>query len=272
MAKEGILQFGLPLSAKAGLSVHRMWEGTPDRDHDIYVPHRDTQYLLLLVTGGGFLMGLDFDQVTINGPSVVLICPWQLHHLIQSREPVGLTIDFDGSLVEEGLLSAVSAHSGVLSLPQPVFEKALSMGTLMLDMSEVSFHASRRALLHALLSLLADVGATAERLPKSRSSLIEQAFRRLLADRYKEWKKPSEYAAALAISVSHLNDSVQSVTGISVSTHIQRHVIGEAQRLLRFSRQSVKEIAYGLGYEHPVYFSRLFKKVTGKTPLEFRDL
>lgn len=44
----------------------------------------------------------------------------------------------------------------------------------------------------------------------------------------------------------------------------------QAKRELRYSDQSVKEIAFGLGFEDPAYFTRLFKKVEADAPLVYR--
>ncbi|EHR4557181.1 AraC family transcriptional regulator, partial [Enterococcus faecalis] len=40
--------------------------------------------------------------------------------------------------------------------------------------------------------------------------------------------------------------------------------------LLRYSNQTVKEIAVDVGLENYAYFSRLFKKRTGLTPSQYR--
>ena len=93
---------------------------------------------------------------------------------------------------------------------------------------------------------------------------------KLTKEHFKIWKQPAQYAAALSISTAHLNDTVKSLTGSPVSVHIQEASIMEAKRLLYFTANSVKEIAYEVGYEEPVYFGKLFKKVTNLTPLEFR--
>jgi len=63
---------------------------------------------------------------------------------------------------------------------------------------------------------------------------------------------------------------VKSVTGQPVSWHIQQRVILEAKRLLYHSGRSLKEIAATLGYDDYPYFSRLFTKVAGMSPLTFR--
>jgi YesN/AraC family two-component response regulator len=47
--------------------------------------------------------------------------------------------------------------------------------------------------------------------------------------------------------------------------------VDKAKHLLLNTTHSVNEIAYNLGFNFPHYFGRLFKKKTGKTPLEFRQ-
>ena len=42
--------------------------------------------------------------------------------------------------------------------------------------------------------------------------------------------------------------------------------------LLNISNQSVGEIATQLGYDDPHYFSRLFRKITGGSPRQYRQL
>src|SRR3546814_84238 len=43
-----------------------------------------------------------------------------------------------------------------------------------------------------------------------------------------------------------------------------------AKRKLTYSRISAAEIAYQLGFKDPAYFSRSFRRYTGKSPVEFR--
>jgi len=73
-------------------------------------------------------------------------------------------------------------------------------------------------------------------------------------------------------SLSYLNEAVKETTGFTVSHWIQQQIMLEAKRLLYYSECSAKEIAHELGYEDHTYFSRLFKKTVGRTPIEFRGL
>lgn len=84
-------------------------------------------------------------------------------------------------------------------------------------------------------------------------------------------KRPAAYAELLNVSVSYLNECVQKTSGQSVSRLIRERVVLEAKRLLYHSRKSVKEIAAELGYDDYSYFTRLFVKTVGLTPLTFRD-
>jgi len=45
---------------------------------------------------------------------------------------------------------------------------------------------------------------------------------------------------------------------------IQERIVTEAKRSLMYSGQTIQEIAFELGFEDPFYFSKVFKKVTGK--------
>ncbi|MDB5156009.1 MAG: HTH-type transcriptional activator Btr [Mucilaginibacter sp.] len=48
-------------------------------------------------------------------------------------------------------------------------------------------------------------------------------------------------------------------------------LLSEAKNLLIGADITVAEIAYQLGFENPPYFSRLFKKETGFSPVTYRN-
>ena len=47
--------------------------------------------------------------------------------------------------------------------------------------------------------------------------------------------------------------------------------ITRAKELLRSTDYSIQEISSMVGYENPLYFSRIFKKQTGYSPSEYRS-
>lgn len=95
-------------------------------------------------------------------------------------------------------------------------------------------------------------------------------FKNLLTTELKREKSPSAYAGMLNITEGYLNEAVRRVTGMNVSAYIRYQVVTEAKRELMYTSLSAKEIAYSLGYDDYVYFSKLFKKAAGVSPVEYR--
>jgi len=79
-----------------------------------------------------------------------------------------------------------------------------------------------------------------------------------------------DFASNLSVHVNHLNRSVKDVTGKTTTEHIASRITQEAVALLQHTDWTVAEIAYGLGFETPSYFTNFLKKGTGKPPLMFR--
>jgi AraC-like DNA-binding protein len=77
---------------------------------------------------------------------------------------------------------------------------------------------------------------------------------------------------ALHVSGPYLSDMLKVETGRSAKDHIHAHIIDRAKNALLNSNQSVGEIAYGLGFDYPQHFSKLFKSKTGMSPSEYRNL
>ncbi|HMI08478.1 MAG TPA: helix-turn-helix transcriptional regulator, partial [Flavobacterium sp.] len=77
-------------------------------------------------------------------------------------------------------------------------------------------------------------------------------------------------ASAIHMSPRYLSDLLKQETGKTAMDLIHVFLISEAKNLLRGGDVTVAEIAYALGFENPPYFSRLFKKETGVSPVEFR--
>jgi len=75
----------------------------------------------------------------------------------------------------------------------------------------------------------------------------------------------------LAITTNHLYNIVKEFSGVSPKEFITNRLILEAQRKLYYSETTVKELAYDLGFNDPDYFSKLFKKSTGKSVTQFLE-
>lgn len=81
-----------------------------------------------------------------------------------------------------------------------------------------------------------------------------------------------DIANHLFISRSRLSTKFKSETGINLNKFIMQEKIGEAKRLLRYSDKTLLAISSYLGFASQSHFSKVFKKFTGKTPNEYRNM
>ena len=79
-------------------------------------------------------------------------------------------------------------------------------------------------------------------------------------------------AQCLSVTPSYLSKMLKIITGQSTQQYIHDKLIEKAKEKLSTTEDSVSEIAYELGFEHPQSFSKLFKSKTNSSPLEFRQL
>lgn len=77
-------------------------------------------------------------------------------------------------------------------------------------------------------------------------------------------------AGKVCLSANYFGDLIKKETGKTAIEHIQLYVMARAKKLLAESDLTISEIAYELGFSYPHHLSRVFKKVVGMTPNEYR--
>lgn len=78
-------------------------------------------------------------------------------------------------------------------------------------------------------------------------------------------------AFKLNVSPRYLSDMLRTLTGQNAQQLIHEKLIEKSKEYLSATPKSVSEIAFLLGFEYPQSFSKLFKKKTGLTPVEFKQ-
>ena len=93
---------------------------------------------------------------------------------------------------------------------------------------------------------------------------------------YREMKNPDfsskKLAQELAISVSQLNKKLNVTTGYPASTYILQVKLSFAKKILASQHKTIGEVAAECGVYDVNYFSRVFKKMTGVTPSQYKRL
>lgn len=92
-----------------------------------------------------------------------------------------------------------------------------------------------------------------------------------IEEHYAEDIQLADIANSLHLSKYYLSRIFQRETGGSLSEYIIARRIKQACRLLYSTSLSIEHIAAQVGYPNASYFIRLFKKVMGTTPLQYRS-
>ncbi|HWS01200.1 MAG TPA: AraC family transcriptional regulator, partial [Prolixibacteraceae bacterium] len=80
----------------------------------------------------------------------------------------------------------------------------------------------------------------------------------------------NEIAASVNLSASHFASIFKKSTGFSVIDYFNHMKTQKACQYLQFTDLRIAEIAGKLGVEDPYYFSRMFTKIIGMSPNQYR--
>jgi AraC-like DNA-binding protein len=80
----------------------------------------------------------------------------------------------------------------------------------------------------------------------------------------------SKVAKAVNISANHLSEKFKQVTGVNFVDYVARARFETARDLLLHSNRRISEIAFAAGFQSLSQFNRVFKKLSGKSPTEYR--
>lgn len=108
-------------------------------------------------------------------------------------------------------------------------------------------------------------------IPKSADLDYVMLFKDLLENDFKTQKQVAYYAKKIIITEKRLNQATTKTLGKTPKEIIDDRIILEAKRILAHTTESVKEIAFQLGFDEPTNFIKYFKKHTIQTPIEFRE-
>jgi YesN/AraC family two-component response regulator len=120
------------------------------------------------------------------------------------------------------------------------------------------------------IDFLSQIEGESKPLPQPTSVLIKQ----VLAFLHQNYSSPinrKDIAGAVGISENYLSYIFRQEVAISPWDYLNRFRIQKARELLVQTQDSITGIATRVGFNDPAYFSRVFRKSTGKSPQEFRQ-
>lgn len=129
------------------------------------------------------------------------------------------------------------------------------------------------ALVHCLELLFVMISRLGEQKTRSKNTFLIEEMDLAVTYFHANYNHPicvEDYARSRGMSISWFIRNFKDYTGTTPTQYLLSLRISNAQSLLESTSYQVTEIAEIVGYNNPLYFSRLFKKQCGVAPTEFR--
>lgn len=95
---------------------------------------------------------------------------------------------------------------------------------------------------------------------------------RFIQENYSKMFSVKTLALQFHLTPQYLNRLFKREFGYPIVQYINRYRLSVAKKLIRESNLSMKEICFAIGFETPHYFSKVFKKVEGISPTDFKNM
>ena len=254
--------------------------------HILTEPHRADFYHILIIHKGSGTHLIDFQPIKLTPNSVLFIKKGRVHFFDKSGDVEGDLILFTDNFFCRNNDDLKFLHSTILfndlldnaplkfGATKRWFANAIeSMKSELINQSKEFHYEMLQNLLHNFL-----IEAHREKrnqgfreLPKGANLDYTLLFNEIIDKHFLTIKSVKEYADMMHVSEKKLSNATSVILGKSPKEIINERVILESKRLLMHTSQSIKEIAFHLGFGETTNFIKYFKLQTGSTPTEFRE-
>ena len=256
----------------ASLSVYRIGykQCTAGYSHSTVV--KDF-YILNYVINGRGIYSLNGRHFHVKAGESFLVYPnMQINYLSDGEDPWEYCwVGFDGAdariLMDTAGFSPekpVVSHSSPELIHQSIMEIYQCRG------QEIYQIISMTARLYKLLAYLIEDAARSGPDFSNRIGLahVQQACN-FIANNYSRQISINDIASNSNLSRSQLYRVFTRYISVSPLRYLREFRLREACNIMQQHPESIKNIAYTVGFENPLYFSTMFKRMTGETPSEY---
>ncbi|WP_439555621.1 AraC family transcriptional regulator [Dyadobacter sp.] len=248
----------------------------------LFNPHRLSFYYLMYVDQGSATFKADLQEITLTDGQLVFGLPNQIFtNMPFNPEDQHYAVSFDENALAllphaySFLVNPFGTNTVSFDTESKIRVKGL-FATLFKLLHSPGKQRNADIILAHLHALLTEINSAYQQqgYPDSitNAKLSKYvAFKLAVETHLTEQQDVQAIADKLAMTTSNLYSVVKEFSGFSPKEWITHRLMQEAQRKLHYAPVPVKELAYDLGFNDPDYFSRLFKKSTGKSVSAFLE-
>lgn len=237
-----------------------------------YRPRGRIDFQIIYIAAGKAHFFLDGQDVVVNAGYMVLYQPKEMQRYVYYGvdQTEVFWVHFTGSEVKNILKSYGIPLTGHVFYTGkfPEYQKLFQDMIQELQLCRPHYEEYLSLLLRHLFILISRQLDVGPRLTEHVQNEMEAAIRHF-SENYNTEIIIDDYAASMHRSTTWFIRSFKQYTGMTPMQYIISVRIANAQRLLATGDYNVTEVASIVGYDNPLYFSRLFKKRTGLAPSEY---
>lgn len=246
------------------------------RGHEMRREQHDDFLLIYCLEGSGRVEYGDEHKRRIIRAGDLLVLPRGAahHYWTDQRDPWSIYwIHFDG-LLSQAFIEQLALDPGSPLLSLGIHSRLVSDFEALLDTRQARHHLA--SYLHSANQLRQLMTHIALLRPLARlqqdESLDLEKIHSLMQARLHEQLDVETLASAVSLSKYHFIKKYKTLTGTTPINHFIQLKIERACHLLDVTNKGIKEIAWAVGYEDAYYFSRIFKKMMGISPSQYRAI
>lgn len=233
------------------------------------------QYILIYCIEGRGVIDIMDVKIELKPNSYYIIPPEVIHnyYAVQSNPWSIYWVHFTGRIAEN-LFTKFNENNKLVARNISFEERRINLFENLMDVLEDGY--SSENIEYVNISLWQLLGSfifsnyfTEIGKNKVNGDIITSTIK-YMKEHLNEFFKVESIASHFNYSSSHFFSLFKKKTGYSPIQYFNHLKIQKACQYLSFTDMSVKEISFSLGYEDPLYFSRLFKKTMNFSPLHYR--
>jgi AraC family transcriptional regulator, transcriptional activator of pobA len=244
------------------------------------VPHKGSNYFFMFFERGTTEHQLDLQPLTVLEGELLFTLPNQVHTAPRLTEEtkyytLGFTQNSSSLLPQQFPFLVNPFNTPKISFDEPSKHRVIHLFEILNQLLHTNNSNTDTLIIIAYLnSLLTEFNSA-----YFRNSSIKTAdngdistfiqFKTEIENNLREQPSIASIASGLSLSEDKLCKIVKRYSARTPKEYLVQRLMLEAQRILFYDKISTKELAYELGFSDPDYFSRLFKKCTGKSISEF---
>lgn len=242
--------------------------------------HRHDHYEILIIQSGGGKHWVDFEWFDVMPNQVYFMRPGQMHEFLPAKGCVFYFIAFDKNEIMLNQKTALNSFDFFQSFHcnGPVIVDEVD--SLIHQMADIQYELDhvgpmQNMLLSGLLMVL--LIRMQRKFCRFKKTVVVQdndlvsAFNQYLDHPDFRYRFVKEYAKALHVSSTYLNDTVKRFTGFNARYWINKKQVILAKQLLNHRQLNFKSISTQLGFTDATHFARFFKAQTSLSPSMYRQ-